>query len=404
MATSSTYYLDAPSLSSATVVYSNAALTIVAANGFYSDGSIVREQVSGALLPQVTCPACSVPCGSTISANGAQGVYYLNTNLGSATGAVIIRFNPTAVPEGIKAVYNSIVYNGLSSPTFGWKQGTAGLSTYLGSSSDACSSGIVSGSPYTFNEFQYNGTTFAPLGTTEIVSIAAGQLQLTASAPGNCVMVIPKTAASPSIINLTFVGPCTGAVFSISVSCPAALPSFASSTINASSALACADAIDQTYYVAYVNGGAGVLGLYDLVFSDANGQSKLSAGYYKTTAAGANNWFQVDANGVIVAFGNCTSNTFTVYFDVTTNPNTYGWASSVAACAGTGTPLTVYITGTEPSLYDVFLAGKVLYTNVGLTTPLNGNNTHYKTVSAPASGETLLIGGSGVISNWGGPC
>jgi hypothetical protein len=218
-------------------------------------------------------------------------------------------------------------------------------------------------------------------------------------------MVIPKTAASPSILNLTFVGPCTGAVFSISVSCPAALPSFASSTVNAGSATACADAIDQTYYVAYVNGGSGVLGLYDLVFSDANGQSKLSAGYYKTTAAGANNWFQVDANGVIIAFGNCASNTFTVYFDVTTTPNTYGWGSSVAACAGTGTPLTVYITGTASSLFDaVVTQGKVLYTNVGLTTPLNGNNTHYKTVSAPASGETLLIDGVGVTSSWGGPC
>ena len=405
MATSGTFYLDAPSLSTATVVYSNAALTTVAANGFYSQGGIVREQVSGVLLPQQTCPACSVPCGSTINANGTQGVYYLNTNLGSPTGAVIVRFNPTAVPEGIKAVYNSTVYNGLSSPTFGWRQGTAGLTTYLGSSSDACSSGIVSGSPYTLNEFQYNGTTFAPLGTTEPVTIASGQLQLTASAPGNCVMVIPKTAASPSILNLTFVGPCTGAVFSISVSCPAALPSFASSTVNAGSATACADAIDQTYYVAYVNGGSGVLGLYDLVFSDANGQSKLSAGYYKTTAAGANNWFQVDANGVIIAFGNCASNTFTVYFDVTTTPNTYGWGSSVAACAGTGTPLTVYITGTASSLFDaVVTQGKVLYTNVGLTTPLNGNNTHYKTVSAPASGETLLIDGVGVTSSWGGPC
>jgi hypothetical protein len=404
MATSSTYYLDAPSLSSATVVYSNAALTTVAPNGFYSDGAIVREQVSGVLLPQQTCPSCSVPCGGTINANGTQGVYYLNTNLGSPTGAVIIRFNPTSVPEGIKVVYNSIVYNGLSSPSFGWRKGTAGLPTYLGSSSDPCSSGIVAGSPYTLNEFQYNGTTFAPLGTVETVSVASGQMQLTASAPGNCVMVIPKTAASPSILNLTFVGPCTGAVFSISVSCPAALPSFASSTVNVGSATACADTIDQTYYVAYVNGGAGVLGLYDLVFSDANGQSKLAAGYYKTTAAGANNWFQVDANGVIIAFGNCTSNTFTVYFDVATNPNTYGWGSSSAACAGTGTPLTVYITGTEPSLYDVFLAGKVLYTNVGLTTPLNGNNTHYKTVAAPASGQTLLIDGVGVISTFGGTC
>jgi hypothetical protein len=113
----------------------------------------------------------------------------------------------------------------------------------------------------------------------------------------------------------------------------------------------------------------------------------------------------VYANGVIIAFGSCTSNQFTVYFDVTTSPNTYGWGSSVSACAGTGTPLTVYITGTASSLFEaVVTLGKVLYTNVGLTTPLNGNNTHYKTVSAPALGETLLIDGVGVTSSWGGPC
>jgi len=118
-------------------------------------------------------------------------------------------------------------------------------------------------------------------------------------------MVIPKTAASPSILNLSFIGPCSGTVFDISVSCPAALPSFDSSTVNVDSATACADTVDQTYYVAYVNGGPGVLGLYDLVFSDANGEFKLGAGYYKTTDAGTNEWFQVDANGVIIAFGDC---------------------------------------------------------------------------------------------------
>jgi hypothetical protein len=305
MATSSTYYLDAPSLSSATVVYSNAALTTVAPNGFYSDGAIVREQVSGVLLPQQTCPACAVPCGGTISASGGQGIYYLDIELGTNTGAVVIEFDPFSIPDGILAVYNSIAYNGLSSPLYGWLQGSAGLATYIGASTDDC--GIVAGSPYTLNEYEYNGSSFVSLGTTTSVSVSSGQMDLTGLGPGNTIMVIPKTAASPSVLNLTFIGPCSGTAFDISVSCPAELPSFASSTVNASSVLACADAIDQTYYVAYVTGSTGVLGLYDLVFSDANGQSKLAAGYYKTTAAGANNWFQVDSNGVIIAFGSCPS-------------------------------------------------------------------------------------------------
>lgn len=403
MATSGTFYLDAPSLSTATVVYSNAALTTVAANGFYSDGSIVREQVSGVLLPPVTCPACSVPCGETINASGNQGIYYLSTQLGTATGAVVIRFNPQSVPDGILAVYNSTIYNGVSSPTFGWLQGTVGLPTYIGATSGDC--GIVAGSPYNLNEFQYNGSTFAALGTTTSVSVLSGQLDFTASPPGNTVMVIPKIAPSPSILDLTLIGPCVATVFNISVSCPAALPSFASSTVNANSTLACNDTVDQTYYVAYVSGGSGVLGLHDLVFSDSYGEFKLGAGYYKTTAAGTNEWFQVDANGVIVAFGDCLLSQFTIYFNSSTSPNTFGWGSSAAACAGTGTILTVYITGSALDLYDaVVTQGKSLYTNVGLTTLLNGNNTWYKTVSAPASGQSFLVDGVGVTSTWGGPC
>lgn len=59
MATQGTYYLDAPSLSAASVIYDDANLTTVAADGFYSDGVISREQSSGALLPQVSCPSCN---------------------------------------------------------------------------------------------------------------------------------------------------------------------------------------------------------------------------------------------------------------------------------------------------------------------------------------------------------
>ena len=300
MATSSTYYLNGPSLGSATAVFTNAALTVCAPDGFYSDGVIVRGQVGCVLLPQQTCPSCATPCGGTINANGAQGIYYLNVDLGSAIGAVVVEFDPISVPDGISALFNSVVYNGLSSPSFGWLQGTAGLPTYIGSVSGDC--GIVANSPYTLNEFEYAVSSFSPLGTTTSVSVAAGQMQLTASGPGNCVMVIPKTAASPSILDLTFIGPCTGTVFNISVSCPAPLSSFTSTTVNVSSEAACGDTIDQTYYVAHVNGSAGTLGLYDLVFSEANGQFKLAAGYYKTSTT----WYQVDANGVVILIGSCS--------------------------------------------------------------------------------------------------
>jgi hypothetical protein len=403
MATSSTYYLNAPSLGSATSVFTNADLTVLAADGFYSDGVIVREQISGLLVAQQTCPACATPCGGSISASGQQGIYYLNIDLGTDIGAVVVTFNPISVPDGISALFNSVVYNGVSSPSYGWLQGTAGLPTYVGATGNDC--GIVANSPYTLDEFQYNGSTFTDLGTTTSVSVVSGQMQLTAGGPGSCKMVIPKTAASPSVVDMTFIGPCLGTVFGIGVACPAPLTSFASSTVNVDSATACSDTIDQTYYVAHVNGAAGTLDLYDLVFSDANGEFKLGAGFYQTTDAGSNEWYQVDANGVIIAFGDCLYSQFTIYFDSSTTPNTFGWADSSSACAGTGTILTVYITGTASSLFDaVVTQGKVLYTDAGTTTPLNGNNTWYKTVSAPASGESFLVDGVGATSSWGGPC
>lgn len=338
MATQGTFYLDSPSFGSATVVYSNAALSVVAADGYYSNGNIVRQQFQGKLLPQTNCPSCATPCGGTISASGGRGVYYLDTDLGSATGAVVIEFNPLSIPDGIMAVYNSVIYNGVSSPNYGWLQGAPNLPTYIGSISSDC--GMVAGSPYSLTQFEYNGTTFVSLGTNTSVSILGGQVQLTADVPGSTIMVIPKTAATPSVLNLTFIGPCSGTAFEISVSCPAALPSFASSTVNANSTLACADTVDQTYRVAHVNGGSGVLGLYDLVFTDVNGQFKLGAGFYKTTAAGSNDWYQVDANGVIIAFGTCTVSYNCVSgncIDPGDGSGVYGTlAACEAACGPTG--------------------------------------------------------------------
>lgn len=307
MAISSTFFLDSPSLSTATAVYSTIYLDSLAPDGFYSDGTIVREQALGVLLPQAVCPSCATPCGGTISASGNQGVYYLNTDLGSATGAVIVTFDPISVPDGILATFNSVTYNGLSSPIVGWLQGSStGQPTYIGNSASACVPNLVSGSPYTLNVYNYSGGSFVASGGTEVVSIVSGQLDLIAGQPDQCVMVIPKTAASPSILELKFIGPCSGTAFNISVGCPAPLESFPSSYGNANASASCAEVEGQTYYVAHVNGFVGSLGLYDLVFQDPNGQFKLGAGYYKSAAVpGTDELFQVDANGVIIAFSNC---------------------------------------------------------------------------------------------------
>lgn len=143
MATQGTYYLDAPSLAEATVVYQDAGLTTLAPDGYYSNGTIVRQQLEGVLLPAQACPTCSE--------------------------------------------------------------------------------------------------------------------------------VLPPYASS-GVSNLENV---------------------------------CFEVVNQTYYVSYVGGGAGVLGMGDLVFSDQYGLTPLAAGHYKTTAAGANDWYEVNASGAIIGFGTC---------------------------------------------------------------------------------------------------
>ena len=309
MATSSTYYLNAPSLGSATAVFSNAALTTLAANGFYSDGVISREQVSGVLLPQQNCPTCATPCGESISASGGQGIYLLDLETGTTVtdvGAVIVRFDPIGVPDGIRATLGANVYNKLTSPVDGLHQSsTSGNFTYVGQSSADCG---ISGTTYpALAEFLYNGTTFVATGDTQSITVAPGDVSLGASAPGNTMMVIPKLTPSPSIINFEVVGPCSGTAWGMSVACPELLTGFSSSVSAVSAEAVCALSETTTYYNASLAETPGTVGLYDLVFADAYGQTPLTAGFYKAvdSIAGGNDWFQVSSAGVVVALGVC---------------------------------------------------------------------------------------------------
>lgn len=58
MAVNSTYYLNAADLTTATAVYLDALLVNIAPDGFYKEGTVVRQQLGGVLLDIETCPTC----------------------------------------------------------------------------------------------------------------------------------------------------------------------------------------------------------------------------------------------------------------------------------------------------------------------------------------------------------
>ena len=317
MAISSSYYINAPSLGSATAVFTDSALLICATDGFYSDGVISREQVGCVLLPQQTCPSCATPCGTSISASGSQGIYLLDIETGSTggdVGAVIVRFDPYGQPDGIRATLGVNVYNKLTSSVDGLHESTnAGAFTYVGRISSDCG---ISGTTYpALTEYLYNGSSFVATGGTQSVTVAPGDVSLSVSYPLSCLMVIPKTTASPSIINFEIVGPCSGTAWDMSVACPVLLTGFSSSVMAASSAAACLLSETVTYYNASLASTPGTVGLYDFVYLDAYGSTQLPAGFYLATGSitGGNDWFEVDADGVVISLGVCAAPAVTTF-------------------------------------------------------------------------------------------
>ena len=303
------YFINGTTLSDSTAIFLDSEQLTCAPDGFYSDGIIIREQVDCMLLPQTDCPSCTAKCNSIADAGGGGlGVYYLSIEVGPTAGASIITFNPASKPYGIIAELNGVKYNQLSSPLFGYLAGTANLPTYIGNaaSEGLCPGGSIVGGPYTLDKFEWNGSVFAPIFGTESVTVLAGQTDLSAGgAPGDCIMVIPKPTATPSIVNVTIYGTCSAeSQFTVNVGCAAALPSFRASNKVTSIGPGYCDLSPtiKTYYVAKVNNSDPYpfVSVNDWVFQDQYGQTKCLNGFYRTNnVSGGDDTIEV-ANGIIV--------------------------------------------------------------------------------------------------------
>jgi len=305
------YFLDGTSLVDSTAVYSNSALTIPAADGYYSDGINIREQLLGVLLPVQPCPSCGYPCNIEGDLSGDEGEYRMTIDTGilpGTTGAIVIRFRVGNLPDGMIVNYDGNVYNEFSSPFFGYLAGAPGGPTYLGNSAPPIPPCTLLG-PHTLNVFDWNGSTFIPSGGTNTINVVAGELALTAGAPDDAtnwnILVVPKTAASPSTISLTVYAVCPSTSFLFSVTCAGQIKKiYASTRFETITESYCDALLLNSLYPVRVTGVAPYLGLYDWIFTDENGQNKAADGYYKTNNVVApNDTIQVQ-NGVIIAITN----------------------------------------------------------------------------------------------------
>lgn len=310
-----TYYLDASSLAQATAVYTDATLTICAADGVYSDGNITRVQTGCVLGSAKFCPSCGVGCNVDLNESKTDsGLYTATVDLGNSagdTGAVIITFNPLFFPNGFKAVYDGITYNSFSSPIYGYSTAPLGQTNYIGDQDNDCG---ISTSGFIVDNYYWDVLTSSYIyaGTTSSVSALPSQLNLTVNPPGDCVMVIPKVNLNPSSLDITIEAPC-GANFELNVSCPTVLFPTYTSQVAPTDELVCEYEDNLIYYNAPVNGNGVTLGLFDWIFIDANGEVVAADGYYHapTMLPGAYDWFLVQ-NGVIIQMGQCAYNAYVI--------------------------------------------------------------------------------------------
>ena len=384
MAALGTYCFDGLNFSQASALYTDSTLTTLSPDGWYSQSNIIRQQLNGVLLNAQPCGTCLISCGSGVDASfSSNGFFNADIDLANDTGAVILYFYMGAsIPDGVLTTYNGSTYNRLTCEgnhnTYTIVDGSntqvdysginnqgTGRITYVGNSNTS----LLSDSPYNTTpsgtctsgdkpqNYTYTGSSYVAQGTYETVTVASNEIGVN---PGGAsrvfTMVVPKTSASPSTINLLIGAPMCGTFFRWEVDCPVALPSFTASA--AQSTTACA-ASTTTYYFA-----RNATGTSNAFVVDTN------------TTPNVGNWVFSDANGS--AYLNDTS---TIQYYIIANTTAIGVRNGVVVssvnCSGGGTALTSFFaTAGTSSLYDGkcgSLCDTLLYHNGTGTLPQVGD-------------------------------
>lgn len=414
-ATYNTYYFDGVNFSSATALYSDAALTTLAADGFYAQNGIVRQQSNGLLLNAQSCTSCAVACGSGISAsNSGAGYFNADIDVANSVGAVVIYFYMgSSIPDGVLVTFNNVSYNrltsknnlgqvtlidGLQSPV-----DYAGLNnpntspTYVGNENS-----LLVGTYNNVPEFNLASGSYVATGNNRTINVLNTQVGYASntSSPSSPVftMVVPKTDVNTTLMGVEIFAPMSQTFFAYELACPTALPSFQGSALQSNDV--CTSANVTYYFVRNATGSSSpftidtntVPEVGNFVFSDANGSTYVndtsSLEYIivgNTTALGI-------VNGVVSTSAACSSGGGGLTSYSSSGPTNFG-----AICNG-GTPPALNQTyyhdgaGTDPAL------GDNVYSDASGNTALL-STYYYLGQDGNGAAEYIQVGIAGVVSN-----
>jgi hypothetical protein len=312
MATLGQYYYDGTSFTFATGLFTDAALTVVAPDGWYSQGGTYRQMSGGVLQSPQSCASCITACSTSVS----QDVFAqskVTIDMGVNTGAVVVQFTVGLTSTArCTWTYNSVSASEYSSPNFGYVQGLIGDENCCGVNNATGSGGLL----YSGAVQQYSGATWVPDGNVATWGPYANQasggvdLDNTGVGFGTTIMVIPKTSASLTTIDFVVDTPAPSSSatwdWTLNALCPASLDSFqAFNTSFVDCPTACVNTTANTdFYHALVAGTAGQPAVHDWVFTDADGVTAIADGYWSVFFAGA--WHCMETqNGVIINLTAC---------------------------------------------------------------------------------------------------
>lgn len=297
-------FLNAPNLSLATSVFTDSNMNYCAPDGWYTDGVVIRQQIACRLGPAESCPSCVLNCKNPGEVSSFDDQFYGSGIFkipiySTLNGAIVIKVNSSSSVIGIRAYNNLITANTLSTeaytpPTNGYLAGVGvpvpNLPVYIGNETDRDNCGLpkdpgdVVQFPLTNYTYDFGSGAFLPTGSTlENIYVEQMDVGPGSSNPWTAWMVLPKPTSVSNDYYIEVYSPCS-ANWSISVSCPQALPAGRMSFRSATPIGLCAlfPYVADIYYVD-VAGSSPNIDLNDWVFLDSFGQNAIPDGYYRVS-------------------------------------------------------------------------------------------------------------------------